>query len=75
MSRLKAVKARKLRRALEALGYELARIQGSHHIFVHPATGRRTTLALHAGDEIPKGTVRQILEDIGLTWKDLEELL
>jgi predicted RNA binding protein YcfA (HicA-like mRNA interferase family) len=75
MSRLRPVKAHRMQRALERLGYRLVRTAGSHRIFLHPATGRRTTVAVHGAQDIPRGTVRAILEDIGLTWDELERLL
>jgi predicted RNA binding protein YcfA (HicA-like mRNA interferase family) len=76
MSRLRPVKAHRLQRALERLGYRLVRTVGSHRVFLDAATGRRTTVPFHGGGEdVPRGTVKAILEDIGLTWDELERLL
>lgn len=76
MTRLRPVKAKRMQRALERLGYRLARTTGSHRVFLHPGTGRRTTVPFHGGGEdIPRGTVKAILEDIGLEWVALERLL
>jgi predicted RNA binding protein YcfA (HicA-like mRNA interferase family) len=76
MSRLGPVKARKLQRALAKMGYTLARIQGSHHIYLHPQTLRRTTVPVHGGKgEVPPGTLKAILDDVGLSWEELQEFL
>ena len=76
MKRLGPVKARKLERALRDLGFELRRSSGSHRVYVHPLTHRRTTVAFHAGsDDVPKGTVKAILDDIGVDWHDFAKLL
>lgn len=45
---------------------------GAHEIWWHPETGRRTVISNHGAKDIPKGTLRAIAHDLGLT---LEELL
>jgi predicted RNA binding protein YcfA (HicA-like mRNA interferase family) len=40
---VKTVSGKRMCRILERQGWELARINGSHHIYRHPATGRRTS--------------------------------
>ncbi|MES2154267.1 MAG: type II toxin-antitoxin system HicA family toxin [bacterium] len=76
MSRLRPIPARKVERVLRRLGFVLARTVGSHRIYLHPATGRRTTVAFHGGgEEIPAGTMKSILADIALEWAQFEKLL
>ncbi|MEK6986091.1 MAG: type II toxin-antitoxin system HicA family toxin [Candidatus Thermoplasmatota archaeon] len=78
MSRLRPIKARELRRALERLGYiqQPGRGKGAHLVMAHPSKERYTTLSWHGGaEQIPKGTLKQILSDIGLTWDELETYL
>jgi predicted RNA binding protein YcfA (HicA-like mRNA interferase family) len=59
---------RQLVRALEADGFILGRVRGSHRIYRH-ADGRRAVVAYHAlGDSFPIGTLRAMLSDAG--WKD-----
>ncbi|MFI6676426.1 type II toxin-antitoxin system HicA family toxin [Kribbella sp. NPDC050470] len=45
--------------------FRVARVKGSHHIMVHK-DGRATTVAVHAGRDVPKGTMGSILRDVGL---------
>ena len=61
-------------RALEKAGFKVARIAGSHHIMRHP-DGRGTTVPVHPGRDVAKGTLRGILGDVGMTVEDLRRLL
>jgi predicted RNA binding protein YcfA (HicA-like mRNA interferase family) len=60
--------------ALEKAGFKLARVAGSHHIMRHP-DGRGTTVPVHQGRDVAKGTLRGILSDTGLTVDELQRLL
>jgi predicted RNA binding protein YcfA (HicA-like mRNA interferase family) len=64
----RGISARQLVRALEADGFILQRVRGSHRIYRH-ADGRRVVLAYHSlGDTFPIGTLRAMIADAG--WKD-----
>lgn len=69
-----SVRGERVVRALEKAGFKVARITGSHHIMRHP-DGRGTTVPVHPGRDIAKGTLRGILADTSMTWTDLEQLL
>ena len=60
--------------ALQVAGFELTRVRGSHHRLKHP-DGRATTVPVHVGQDVPKGTLRSVLRDAGLTAEDLLRLL
>jgi len=65
---------RQLTRKLRRLGYEFYRqAAGSHEIWYHPVTGRRTTIPNHGPKDIPKGTLASILRDLDLEREDLRE--
>jgi predicted RNA binding protein YcfA (HicA-like mRNA interferase family) len=66
--RLPQLTAREVIRALERAGFFIERSSGSHHLLL-PRTDarRRTTVAYHAGKDIPRGTVRHILRQAQLT--------
>jgi predicted RNA binding protein YcfA (HicA-like mRNA interferase family) len=56
---------------LQNLGFEVVRINGSHHRLKHP-DGRITTVPVHSNIDLPKGTIRKIIiEDLGM---ELEEI-
>jgi predicted RNA binding protein YcfA (HicA-like mRNA interferase family) len=61
-------------RALQRAGFKVARVRGSHHIMRH-ADGRGTTVPVHQGRDVARGTLRGILSDIGMTAEELQRLL
>jgi predicted RNA binding protein YcfA (HicA-like mRNA interferase family) len=69
-----SVRGERVVRALERAGFKVARVAGSHHIMRHP-DGRGTTVPVHPGRDLAKGTLRNILTDAGLTIEDLQRLL
>ena len=71
---LPAVPAAKAVRALERAGFTVARISGSHHVMRHP-DGRTVVVPVHAGRDIAKGTLRNILAIIGMDAEELRKLL
>lgn len=71
---LPAVSGAKLVKALERDGFTVIRISGSHHVMRHP-DGRTVVVPVHAGRDMPKGTLRNILAIIGMTAEELRKLL
>jgi predicted RNA binding protein YcfA (HicA-like mRNA interferase family) len=70
----RGVTARQFVRALEADGFALQRVRGSHRIFRH-ADGRRVVVAYHAaGETFPVGTLRAMIADAGWQDDDLRRL-
>ena len=69
-----SVSAERVVRALEKYGFEVVRISGSHHIMRHP-DGRGTTVPVHHGRDLAKGTLRGILSDVGMTIEDFRRYL
>jgi len=72
MGRLAGFKYREVARKLRVLGFNFDRqARGSHEIWRHSVSGRKTTLIRHARP-IAEGTLRAILRDGGI---DVEEFL
>ncbi len=70
----RGLQARRFIRALEADGFELQRVQGSHRIYRH-ADGRRVVVAFHAlSATFPIGTLRAMIADAGWQDDDLRRL-
>jgi len=59
---------------LEGIGFERIRQSGSHATYRHP-DGRWTIVSVHPGKTIPKGTLRKIIRDSGLTVEEFLALL
>lgn len=57
--------SRDLIATLQADGWELVRINGSHHHFKHPQKPNLVTVP-HPKKDLPKGTWHSILKDAGL---------
>jgi predicted RNA binding protein YcfA (HicA-like mRNA interferase family) len=68
----RGLSARRFIRALEADGFQLQRVRGSHRIYRHP-DGRRVVVAYHGlNDTFPIGTLRAMIVDAG--WQDADLL-
>lgn len=68
---VKIISGKRMCRVLEQRGWALARINGSHHIYRHAATGRRMVVPVHANKDLKPGTQSGIMRDAGLTDDDL----
>ncbi|MDO8840954.1 type II toxin-antitoxin system HicA family toxin [Methanocalculus sp.] len=68
MIKLPSLSAREVIRRLKASGFVFDRqAKGSHEIWYNPITKRRTIVPNHSGMDIPKGTLRAIINEAGLT--------
>lgn len=67
MSKLFPLKPAEVIRILRTLGFERIRQKGSHIYFRHP-DGRATVVPFHKGEDLGKGLLSEILNDIELTW-------
>lgn len=74
MSRLPSVKPRQAVRALKRAGFEEHHQRGSHLYLRHPETRRMTSVPMHPGD-LPRGTLRAILHQVGITPEEFARLL
>jgi len=74
--RLPSLKARDVIRALQAAGFSIVRTTGSHCRLVHDRDStRQTTVPAHKGKDIPRGTLRSIIDQAGLTVDEFIDLL
>jgi predicted RNA binding protein YcfA (HicA-like mRNA interferase family) len=76
MKKLPVLSGRDVVRALERAGFVTVRISGSHHRMQHrddPA--RATTVPVHANRDLPRGTLRDIIDQTGLTVEEFVDLL
>ncbi|MGH9154665.1 MAG: type II toxin-antitoxin system HicA family toxin [Acidimicrobiales bacterium] len=61
MGQLTNVRFADAQRLTEALGFELDRVRGSHHIYRHPGIGQRINLQARGGQAKPY-QLRQLLD-------------
>lgn len=67
MRHIVPLKPRKIFYILKRLGFEPIRQKGSHIFFSHP-DGRATVVPNHKGEDISKGLIKSILNDIEMDW-------
>ena len=72
MSNLPSFTPKELIRILERKGFVLKHIHGSHHYFVHQASGKITVVPVHSKD-LAKGTLHAILKQAGIEKGDLSK--
>jgi len=60
-----------LARILERHGWELRRIQGSHHIYCKPGNKARISIPIHGNASLKSGLLSHLLKTAGLSKDDL----
>jgi predicted RNA binding protein YcfA (HicA-like mRNA interferase family) len=69
------ISGKELLRILERLGFQVIRVNGSHHRLRH-SDGRVTTVPVHKNDDLPKGLLRKIIrEDIEMELSEFNKLI
>lgn len=74
MGKLPTISGKDFIRFLQSMGFELIRVNGSHHRLKH-SDGRITTIPVHKNEDLPKGLLRKIIrEDLELDMDEFETL-
>jgi predicted RNA binding protein YcfA (HicA-like mRNA interferase family) len=68
---MKPVSGKRMCKALEARGWVLARIEGSHHVYIRQRSPRTIPVPVHGNRDLKPGTQRAIMRQAGLTDADL----
>ena len=68
---MKAVSGKRLCRLLEAKGWELKRINGSHHIYVKSGNPARLSVPVHGNASLKIGLQRHLMKVAGVEESDL----
>lgn len=71
---LRPVSSDKILKVLGRCGFEIVRQRGSHVILKHP-DGRLTVVPVHKGEDIGRGLLLKIINDVGITREELLKLL
>jgi predicted RNA binding protein YcfA (HicA-like mRNA interferase family) len=74
VSRLPAITATRMERALFTLGFARVRQKGSHVFYRHP-DGRTTTVPHHGGRDLARPLLREILREIELSPEEFSRVL
>lgn len=72
MAKLPSIPAREVARVAQAVGFVLHRQRGSHAVYYRAADNRRVVIPMHGRKDLKPGTLRGIINDLGLS---VEEFL
>ena len=74
MLKLRPVEAEAVIKALSRIGFQPVRQKGIHLVMKHP-DGRSTVIPVHPGEELGRGMLMEIMNDVGLSKKEFLKLL
>ncbi|ODS42134.1 MAG: addiction module toxin, HicA family [Candidatus Altiarchaeales archaeon IMC4] len=75
MTRLPSISSSYLIRKLKKAGFVFKRQgKGSHEFWINPETKRVVMVSRHSSSTIPKGTLKAIIENMGISVGDFVEL-
>jgi predicted RNA binding protein YcfA (HicA-like mRNA interferase family) len=69
---MKSVSGKELARVLERHGWQLLRVNGSHHIYGRPGSIVRLSVPIHGNQPLKIGLLRHLLRMADLSETDLE---
>jgi predicted RNA binding protein YcfA (HicA-like mRNA interferase family) len=68
---MKALSGKELVKLLEQRGWELRRINGSHHIFVRVGSEVRLSVPVHGNRSLKGGLLRHLLKMAGISEEEI----
>jgi predicted RNA binding protein YcfA (HicA-like mRNA interferase family) len=68
---LKSVSGKDFARVLEKKGWQLARVKGSHHVYVKPGNPTRISVPIHGNRPLKTGLLRHFMKLAGITEEEL----
>ena len=68
---MKQVSGKELARAIQRKGWTLARVKGSHHIFVMPGRRERIVVPIHGNHPLKIGLLKALMKIADLTEADV----
>ncbi len=75
MSKLPSVSARDVIRVAEKLGFAFDRQRGSHAVDLRASDHRRLVVPVHQGRDLKPGTLRGLIDDMGLSVEQFTPML
>jgi predicted RNA binding protein YcfA (HicA-like mRNA interferase family) len=68
---MKSVTGRRMAKLVEGKGWSLARVSGSHHIYVKEGRQERVVIPIHGNRDLKKGLQNALMKIIPLTEAEL----
>lgn len=75
MSTLPSVSAREVIRVAKPLGFTFDRQKGSHAVYLRASDKRRLVIPVHKGRDIRPGTLRGLIDDMGVSAEEFVTML
>lgn len=75
MSKLPVAPARDVVRVAEKLGFVFDRQKVSHAVYLRASDHRRVVIPVHKGKDLKPGTLRGIIEDLGISVEEFSGML
>ncbi|NJM67468.1 MAG: type II toxin-antitoxin system HicA family toxin [Acaryochloris sp. RU_4_1] len=69
---MKSISGQKFAKLLERKGWQLIRVQGSHHIYCKPGEATRISVPIHGNKDLKIGLLRHFMKQAGLSEADLK---
>lgn len=69
---MKSISGKKFAKILEENGWQLLRIQGSHHIYCKPGQTTRISVPIHGNKDLKVGLLRYLMKQASLSEDDLK---
>lgn len=68
---MKSLSGKDFEKILKKNGWKLARIQGSHHIYIKKGQKERISLPIHSNRDLKLGLLKHFMKIAGITESDL----
>jgi len=75
MSKLPSLPAREVIRVAEKVGFAFDRQRGSHAVYLRASDHRRLVIPVHKGRDLKPGTLRGLIDDMGLSAQEFAAML
>jgi predicted RNA binding protein YcfA (HicA-like mRNA interferase family) len=69
---MKSISGKKFAKILECKGWQLSRVQGSHHIYTKPDESIRISVPIHGNKDLKIGLLRHFMKQANLSESDLQ---
>ena len=68
---MKQITGKEMARLVQARGWTLARVKGSHHVFTKPGQRERIVIPIHGNHPLKIGLLKTLMKIAGLAEEDL----
>ncbi len=67
---MKSISGKQFAKTLEKQGWQLVRVNGSHHVYMKPGSSARISLPIHGNDDFKIGLLKHLMKVAGIAESD-----